>query len=576
MSRYVTRFRQTIRGRLLAGFGAVLVISMLSSIVAFGMLRSSNTRSSEAMTALQLEFDGSQRLVTAIMREIAAGMQALNTGSAGDAERYEALKDEAEKLRRAGLELAVLSPAQRTQLEQIGKLQSSIQVRIALAHAYREAGNAGASRQMLQLAAADIAQLDGALDLFRAASAGRVAALETLMMSRVRRAEMVLLVLGLISMAVAIAAGVATAAAVRQPLATFGAEMDAMGAGDLRLAHLRTEDQDGVGRTEEYARLAEALSQARDRLRQVLGGIKDEAVRVSEASTALAVSAGGATDSTQHVTLAVADMARGAGAQLDALNQASDAVQRLAEESVVIGEAAHDALLAGQDIRTTAVATRAEMERAVASLLSAREVVDDSAREIGGLQEATSRIDRFVTVIADIATQTNLLALNAAIEAARAGDAGRGFAVVAEEVRQLADQSAKAASDVTDTVRRIRDRVASATRAVQAGTTRMRDVEGIAASGTEALAEIERAVDSVAAAADRVGGAVNTNQDALGLVEAAITMARDAAQGHAATSEEVAAAAQETSASVQEVSATAEDLKRAAMRVQEMVLEFKT
>ena len=574
MTRYrgLTNRVRTIRGRLLGGFGIVLALSLIGTIVAFGMLRASNRRASDALTELQREFDGSQRVVTSIMREIAAGMQALNTGAKADADRYETLKDDADRERRAALDLAVLSPAQRAQLEQVGKLQSSVQVRIALAHAYRETGDLAASRQMLRLAAADIDRIDGALDLFRAAGAGRVAALETLMESRVRRGEMVLLLLGLISLAAAAAAGLATAAAVRQPLTAFGAEMDAMGAGDLRVG----QGDQGLGRTEEYGRLAEALSQARDRLRQVLGGIQREALAVSDASTALATSAGGATDSTQHVTLAVADMARGAGAQLDALNQASDAVQRLAEESIAIGEAAHDALVAGQDIRTTAAATRGEMDRAVSGLLDARAVVDASAREIEGLQEATGRIDRFVTVIADIATQTNLLALNAAIEAARAGDAGRGFAVVAEEVRQLADQSAKAANDVNDTVRRIRERVTSATRAVETGTTRMRDVEGIAASGTEALAEIERAVDSVAAAADRVAGAVNTNQDALGLVEAAITMARDAAQGHAATSEEVAAAAEQTSASVQEVSATAEELKRAAMRVQEMVLEFKT
>ena len=570
--RYVSSRVRTIRGRLLTGFGVVFALSMISTIVAFGMLRASNQRSSDAMTALQQEFDGTQRVVTSIMREIAAGMQALNTGVAADAARYEAMKDTADKLRRAALELSVLSPAQRAQLEQVGKLQASVQVRLALAHAYRETGKAASSQRMLALAAADIERMDDALELYRAAGVGRVAALDTLMEARVRRGELVLLVLGLISLAAGIAAGHLTAVAVRQPLSAFGAEMEAMGAGDLRLGN--TDGQ--LGRTEEYSRLADALGQARDRLRQVLGGIQREALRVSDASAALAASAGGATDSTQHVTVAVADMARGAGAQLDALNQASEAVQRLAEESIAIGEAAHDALVAGQDIRTTAGATRGDMERAVAGLLGARQVVDDSAREIAGLQEATARVDRFVTVIADIATQTNLLALNAAIEAARAGDAGRGFAVVAEEVRQLADQSAKAASDVNDTVRRIRERVNSATRAVELGTTRMRDVEGIAASGTRALSEIERAVDSVAAAADRVAGAVNTNQDALGLVEAAITMARDAAQGHAATSEEVAAAAEQTSASVQEVSATAEELKRAAMRVQEMVLEFKT
>src|SRR5688572_26192782 len=149
--RYMPRHVRTIRGRLLTGFGIVFVLSMISTVVAFGMLRSTNRRSSEAMTALQQEFDGTQRVVTAIMREIAAGMQALNTGVAADAERYEAMKDNADKLRRAALELSVLSAAQRTQLEQVGKLQASVQVRLALSHAYRETGNQAGSRRMLAL-----------------------------------------------------------------------------------------------------------------------------------------------------------------------------------------------------------------------------------------------------------------------------------------------------------------------------------------------------------------------------------------------------------------------------------------
>jgi methyl-accepting chemotaxis protein len=92
---------------------------------------------------------------------------------------------------------------------------------------------------------------------------------------------------------------------------------------------------------------------------------------------------------------------------------------------------------------------------------------EKSVAEIESLAAATQRIDGVLNLIQTIAEQTNLLALNATIEAARAGDAGRGFAVVAHEVKALAEQTAKATSEIGQNVSLIQTSTRNAVDAVR-------------------------------------------------------------------------------------------------------------
>ncbi len=144
----------------------------------------------------------------------------------------------------------------------------------------------------------------------------------------------------------------------------------------------------------------------------------------------------------------------------------------------------------------TEISRQVSQSREVANLAS---VQTNAAREkVTALNEAASEISNVVKLITDIADQTNLLALNATIEAARAGDAGKGFAVVAGEVKNLANQTARATGEISEQIQRIQDETESTVQAIAEVTEVINNLDAISSSIASAVEEQGAATQEIA------------------------------------------------------------------------------
>lgn len=244
-------------------------------------------------------------------------------------------------------------------------------------------------------------------------------------------------------------------------------------------------------------------------------------------------------ESAEQVTAGSENLAQSAQDLAEGATEQAGAVEQLQATMSTITEQVADTV---NNLNDTSRKAESYAKSADSSKTDMRELMEAMQR----ISETSKKIENIISDIESIASQTNLLSLNAAIEAARAGEAGKGFAVVAEQIRMLADESAKSAVD---------------TRTL---------IEGALNEIEEGNQVAQKAADSMETVVQGINDISDTSKMLSENSNRQIAALREAEKGI----EQISEVVQSNSAASEECSATSEELSAQAEAMNEMTAQF--
>lgn len=309
-------------------------------------------------------------------------------------------------------------------------------------------------------------------------------------------------------------------------------------------------------------------------IRDLMGQINDITNFVANNSNELAIISGQAAEASEMSAGNCSDVAGSCKKQMDIVVDANEEVAAFSDKMQTFTSIINSF---GSSIKATNDAASAggeDIQNIVDQMSIIEESVSATAEVISDLENQLGEIGSIVNTISEIADQTNLLSLNASIEAARAGEAGRGFSVVASEISKLAEQSNKAAGQISSTINVIQDRSADAVKAMEKGINSVKSGAGVVSRSGSTFKHIAGMVSDISVQADKMEKVVDELVDGIRKVKEYFGEIDNMSATVADATNNVSAATEEQAASAHEITEASERLAQKANGLKEFIQKY--